>query len=100
MIRPERTSPRAQHDPEFRVKVVKTSLEKHLSVDEVRELYGIGAATWYTWRKIHAEKGEKGLREYGKRSDREQKPIHPELKRQLRDRTVETKQKYPYYGVY
>jgi putative transposase len=100
MSRPQRTSPRAQHDPEFRVKVVKTSLEKNLSVDEAHELYGIGAATWYTWKKIFAVKGEDALRKYGMRSGREQKPIHPELKRQLRDRTVETKRKYPFYGVH
>lgn len=100
MNRPERTSPRAQHDPEFRVKVVKTSLAKNLSVDEAHELYGIGAATWYTWKKIHAEQGEDALREYGRRSGRQQKPMHPELKRKLRDHTVETKRKYPFYGVY
>lgn len=100
MNRPKRTSPRAQHDPEFRVKVVKTSLEKKLSGEEAQELYGVGPSTWYTWKRIYTEQGENALREYGKRSGRGKKAIHPELKRQLRDRTVETKRKYPFYGVY
>jgi len=100
MNRPERTSPRAQHDPEFRVEVVKTSLEKHLTLEEAQELYGVGSSTWYMWKRIYSQKGEKALREYGSRPGREKKAIHPELKRQLRDRTVETKRKYPYYGVY
>jgi len=99
MIRPKRKSPRAQHDPAFRVKVVKTSLEKQLSVDEAHDLYGVGPSTWYTWKRIYVEQGEDALREYGHRRGSGKKQIPAAIREQVREQAIEIKRKYPFYGV-
>jgi putative transposase len=99
MNRPKRKSPRAQHDPEFRVKVVKTSLEKSLSVEEAQDLYGVGPSTWYTWKKIYADKGEDALRQYGHGPRGGKKALPPALQEKLREQAIEIKRKYPFYGV-
>lgn len=99
MSRPKRKSPRAQHDPEFRVKVVQTSLEKKLSVDEAHELYGVGPSTWYTWKRIYTDEGEDALREYGHRRGSGKKRIPAAIQEQVREQAIEIKRKYPFYGV-
>ena len=99
MNRPKRKSPRAQHDPEFRVKVVKTSLEKKLSVDEAHELYGVGPSTWYTWKRVYADEGESALREYGHRRGRGKKQIPAAIQEKVREQALEIKRQYPFYGV-
>jgi len=99
MNRPKRKSPRAQHDPEFRVKVVKTSLEKSLSVEEAHDLYGVGPSTWYTWKRIYTDHGEDALRQYGHRARGGSKVLPPALQEKLREQAIEIKRKYPFYGV-
>lgn len=99
MSRPKCKSPRAQHDPEFRVQVVKTSLERNLSVVEAKDLYGIGAATWYKWKRVFSEKGEEALREYGHRRGSGKKQLPPAIQEKVREHAVAIKRKYPFYGV-
>jgi len=53
MARLKGKPPQSRHDPEFRVKVVKTSLEKKLSAEEACELFGIGTSTWFTWKRVY-----------------------------------------------
>ncbi len=99
MSRPKRKSPRAQHDPEFRVQVVKTSLEKNLSVAEAKDLYGVGAATWYKWKRVFAKRGEDALRQYGHRRGAGKKQIPAAIQEKVREQAVAIKRKYPFYGV-
>jgi transposase-like protein len=57
-----RGSPKSRkYDPEFRVRVVKTALEKQLSVEEIQKVFNIGQSTYYPWKKLYLEQGEEGL---------------------------------------
>jgi putative transposase len=99
VIRPKQKSPKSQHGPDFRVEVVKTSLEKNLSVKEARKLYGVGSSTWYTWKRIYSEEGEEALRKYGESQKRGKKALPPAVQEKLREHALEVKRKFPYFGV-
>jgi transposase InsO family protein len=99
MARRKGKPPQSRHDPEFRVKVVKTSIEKELSGKEACELFGVGASTWWTWKRVYTEKGEDALRAYGESRRRVKKQLPPEAQEKLRSHVLGVKQEYPYFGV-
>jgi len=99
MARQKRKPAQARYDPEFRVKVIKTSLEKNLSAEEALNLFGVGQSTWWTWKRVYREQGEDALRAYGKNRGRAKKQLHPAIQEKLRTHAVEVKRKYPFFGV-
>jgi transposase InsO family protein len=99
MARRKGKPPQSRHDPDFRVKVVKTSIEKKLSGKEACELFDVGASTWWTWKRLYAEKGEAALRSYGESRRRVKKPLPPEAQEKLRSHVLEVKRDHPYFGV-
>jgi transposase InsO family protein len=99
MARAKGKVPQSRHDPDFRVKVVKTSIEKKLSGKEACELFNVGASTWWTWKRLYAEKGEAALRSYGESRRRVKKPLPPEAQEKLRSHVLEVKREHPYFGV-
>jgi len=99
MARRKGKPPQSRPDPEFRVKVVKTSLEKNLSADEARELFGVGVSTLSKWKSVFREKGEEGLRTYGKWGKRQKKELPAEAQEKLRGHVLGVKREYPYFGV-
>lgn len=100
MPRPKRAVVASRQDPEFRVKVIKTALEKDLSPKEVRKVFGVGLSTISKWKKVFREKGEEGLLGLGQTRKRAKKQLHPALKEKLRAQALETKRKHPYFGVF
>lgn len=99
MARTKGKPPQSRHDPDFRVKVVTTSIEKELSGKEACELFGLGASTWYTWKRVYTEKGEDALRAYGEAGRRVKKQLPPAAQEKLRSHVLEVKREYPYFGV-
>ena len=73
-------SGRIVFDQDFRVKVVKTALEKNLSTQEISQLYGISNACWYNWKKKYEEVGEEGLRDAGCGNKNYKKKISEKLR--------------------
>src|SRR5437868_1380391 len=99
MARLKGKPPQSRHDPDFRVKVVKTSIEKKLSGKEACELFGIGTSTWFAWKKVYSQKGEDALRAYGESRRRVKKQLPPEAQEKLRSHVLEAKRDHPYFGV-
>ena len=99
MSRPKKRAPRSRHAPEFRIKVIRTAIEKKLSVEEVHELFKVGPSTYYKWKRVHAKHGDEGLRHYGRARGIGKKVLPPALQEKLREHTAEIKRKYPFYGV-
>lgn len=99
MPRPKSKVVASRQDPEFRVKVIKTALEKELSPKEVSKVFGVGLSTISKWKKVFREKGEEGLRGLGRRRHRARKQLHPVLQEKLRTQALETKRKFPFFGV-
>lgn len=99
MARRKGKPPQSRHDPEFRVKVVKTSIEKKLNGKEACELFGVGASTWWKWKRVYTEKGEDALRAYGESRRRVKKQLPPAAQEKLRSQVLEVKREYPYFGV-
>ena len=44
-------SGRIIYDYDFRVKVIKTALEKNLSAKEVEQVFGVSDACYYNWKR-------------------------------------------------
>ena len=99
MARLKGKPPQSRHDPDFRVKVVKTSLEKKLSGKEALELFQVGASTLSKWKSIFLKQGEAALRSYGESRRREKKPLPPEAQEKLRSHVLKAKRDHPYFGV-
>ena len=99
MARRKGKLPQSRHDPDFRVKVVKTSIEKKLNGREACELFGVGMSTWWTWKRVYTEKGEAALRAYGESRRRAKKQLPPAAQEKLREQVLEVKGKYPFFGV-
>lgn len=99
MAKPKAKPSPKKYDAEFRVRVVKTSIEKKLSVEEIRKVYGITQSTWYPWRRVYLEEGEEGLRRYGTAARREKKALPPRAQEKLRQHVLAIKEKYPFFGI-
>ena len=99
MARRKGKPPQFRPDPEFRVKVVKTSLEKRLSADEAHELFGVGVSTLSKWKRIFRAKGEEGLLAYGEAGKRPKKELPAAAQEKLRSHVLEVKREYPFFGV-
>jgi transposase InsO family protein len=95
-----RGSPKDQkYDPQFRVRVVKTALEKQLSVKEIEKVFKVRQSTYYPWKKVYLEQGEEGLLQHGTGSRRAKKQLPAPVQEKLREQVLEVKRKHPYFGV-
>src|SRR5450755_3031280 len=99
MARRKGKPPQVRHDPDFKVKVVKTSIEKSLTGTEAEELFGIGKSTWWKWKRIYEAEGEEALRQSARGRKRAKKVLHPAIQEKLRTQAAEVKRKYPFFGV-
>jgi transposase InsO family protein len=88
-----------KYDPEFRVRVVKTALEKELSVKEIEKVFDVRQSTYYPWKKLYLAQGEEGLLKHGTGSRRAKKQLPEAVQEKLREQVLEVKRKYPFFGV-
>jgi putative transposase len=99
MAKPKAKPSAKTYDPEFRVRVVKTAIEKKLSVKEIGKVYGISQSTWFPWKRVYLDEGEEGLRRYGTGARRKKKELSPQAQEKLRKHVLEIKKQYPFYGI-
>jgi transposase InsO family protein len=92
--------PQSRYDPDFKVKVVKTSIEKSLSSTEVEKAFGVGKSTWWKWKRIYEGEGEDALRSSSRGHKRAKKQLPPEAQETLRSHVLEAKRDHPYFGVF
>lgn len=99
MAKPTRNPRQKRYPPDFKVKVVKTSLKKHLSVEEACRLFHVGPSTWWTWKRVFRTKGEDALCQHGNGLPGRRKQLPPKAKEKIRGHVLEIKRKFPFYGV-
>lgn len=96
----KRGRPRAvRYTPEFKLNVVRTALEKKLTVDEIVGLYGIGSSTWSYWKKAYDKGGEPALISVKKPGRPSHAGLTETTREKYRDHVLETKKKHPYFGI-
>jgi putative transposase len=100
MARRKGKPPQPRHDPDFKVKVVKTSIEKSLSGTEAEKAFGVGKSTWWKWKRIYQDEGEEALRSSSRGRKRAKKQLPPEAQENLRSHVLEAKRDHPYFGVF
>jgi putative transposase len=88
-----------RYTPEFKLTVVKTAIEKRLSVDEVVDLYGISSATWSNWKKAYRKGGEPALAARPRPGRPPGGGLTDTAKARYRADILETKRKHPYFGI-
>lgn len=88
-----------RYTPEFKLDVVKTAIEKRLSVDEVVDLYGISSATWSNWKKAYRKGGEPALAARLKPGRPPGGGLTDTTRAKFRASILETKRKHPYFGI-
>lgn len=85
-----------KYDPEFRIKVVKRSLENNLNAEEVDLIFGVKETTWEKWKNFYLSGGEKALiRPYHKAK----KVAKGNAWEKFRSLILEVKRKFPFFGV-
>lgn len=99
MAKPEGKGEARAYTPEYKLRVCKAGVDNKLSADEIQKTFGLGASTWYRWKKLYQQGGEKALVDDGSTAVRgKKKPLSPaELK--LQAQVLATKQQYPFFGV-
>jgi len=82
---------------EYRIRVVKTALEKKLTPPEVEQVYGVRRQTYHVWKRRYKTGGEAALENLprGKNSGANGNPaVHPKVREQI----LAVKQQHPYFG--
>jgi transposase InsO family protein len=82
---------------EYKVRVVKTALEKKLTPPEVEQVYGVSRQTYHVWKRRYRTGGEAALedRPRGKNRNADGKAaVHPKLREQI----LAVKQQHPCFG--
>ncbi|MBI3098415.1 MAG: DDE-type integrase/transposase/recombinase, partial [Planctomycetes bacterium] len=91
---------RPRYAPDFRLKVVRTALEKDMTADEVVRLYHIGKSTWQKWKAEYQEGGEEALlKENSADEGAEDKAKTPTTPPEWRNHVVATKRQFPFFGA-
>jgi transposase-like protein len=65
VARPKGSVDGSSYTPEFKLRVVKESVEKKLNAVEVEKAYGVGVSTWYRWKKLYRDGGDEAIRRDG-----------------------------------
>lgn len=99
MARPKGTVDGSSYTPEFKLRVVKEGVEGKLNAAEVAKAFGVGPSTWYRWKKLYLEGGEDAIRQDGSTPQRGRKQPPSPAEAKLREHILETKQKYPFFGI-
>lgn len=88
-----------RYDPEFKRKVVRTALEKELTLEEVERTYGVSRASFSAWKKKHLTGGDSALQAPGRRPGRKSPDATTPLLANLRAKILDVKRKFPFFGV-
>jgi transposase InsO family protein len=88
-----------RYEGAYRVKVVKTALEKDLTAAEVAQVYGISDATFYAWRKVYQERGEVALLTESGRAKRNDDGRTGPAKEKYRRQILAAKEQHPDFGA-
>jgi transposase InsO family protein len=88
-----------RYDFAFKLKVVRTALEKNLTREEIRQVFGVSDPSFKRWRHAYLSGGEEGLRRFSgvdvSKQPGSPKPPTPEVRRQI----LETKRSFPAFGI-
>lgn len=99
MARPKGKAEHPSYSPEFKLRVLKTSLEKKLNCEEIQKTFGVGPSTWYRWKRLHQAGGDEAILKDGSTPVRlKKKPLTP-AETKLQAQVLATKQQYPFFGV-
>jgi len=88
-----------RYTPEFKLKVVRTALERKLENDEVVQLFGIGASTWAHWKKTYKDGGEPAILARPAPGRPSGGGLTDTTKAKFRHHILETKKTHPYFGI-
>lgn len=99
MVRASGKDKSFRYAPEFKVKVIRTALERKLTGEEVENLYNISRATYYTWRKQHDKGGDEALQSSGRRPGRKPQDENTPLLANIRRQVLDVKRKFPFFGI-
>lgn len=89
---------RTSYTSEERLNAVRAFRQSGMSLNEFSQTWGVGTMTLHGWNAKFEEGGESALAAVGAGSGRPKgtkKLIHPSVK----DAVIETKEKYPFFGV-
>ena len=90
---------RVRYTPAFKLKVLRTALEKRLTFDEVRKAFGVGPATFYAWKKRHKAGGDAAVLEESRKPGPAVATLPAPIEGRVREGILRTKQEHPYFGV-
>src|SRR5262245_44294838 len=99
MASPKEKGERSTYDPEFKLRVCKTAVEKKLTAKEISKTFDVSLSTWFRWKKLYQEGGEEALRQDGTTSVRAKKKPPGPAQTALQAQVLATKQQYPFFGV-
>jgi len=88
-----------RYTPEFKLKVVRTALERNLKNDEIVQLFGIGSSTWSYWKKAYKEGGEPALTARAAPGRPPGGGLTDTTRAKYRHHILETKKTHPYFGI-
>lgn len=83
-------------DPVFKLRVVRTALEKKISISEVARLFELDKPTVYSWKRAFEEKGEAAFAQTGRKG---KSTVPTPLESKFRGHVLEVKKEHPYFGV-
>lgn len=87
------------YTPEFKLRVIRASLEKKLNCRDIHKTFGVGPSTWFRWKKLHQLGGDEAILNDGSTPTRKKKkPLTP-AESKLQAQVLATKQQYPFFGV-
>lgn len=96
----QRKSTSIRYAGKFKVKVIRTALEKHLTVAEVQRLYHISDTCYYNWKRRYLKDGESALLAMEEGNGHRKPGSHRSpVDRNIREQILQAKQKYPFFGV-
>jgi transposase InsO family protein len=99
VARPKGSAEGSSYTPEFKLRVVKQAVEGKLNGNEVLKTFGVGPSTWFRWKKLYVEGGEAAILSDGNTPKKSRKKPASAAEAKLREHVLETKQKYPFFGI-
>jgi transposase InsO family protein/transposase-like protein len=98
MPRGKRNPRSVRYDSEFKLRVLKTLEEEGLSYEEAKHVYGVSMATLIRWKELFASGGEEAIRKDSRTADHK-KQLSDATQAKFRDHVLQTKQKFPFFGI-
>ncbi|TDA70376.1 MAG: hypothetical protein D9V47_01735 [Clostridia bacterium] len=85
------TKPRKRYSKDFKLRVLEEGREKHLTVEQVCQKYGLHKSVYYRWLARYRQKGEEGLKDISPAPKNPAQETPPEVQA----RVVEVKKAHP-----